>query len=551
MLLTFCLLLRDICLMAFIRIEKKKSGDYIRIVRTVRKEGKHTHQTLYSLGKVQDYTAEQLSRIADKLKQAAGEELPELIRIQDQQLEELGRYNYGFYLVYHRIFSYYALPGVFDKIARKHRLSYNLSNAVLLMLIERLHDPVSKRGNYFNQQDYLGLVEVKLQHLYRSLDYLADHNKYLQQHIFQLHRNLFNQAIDVVFYDVTTFYFESEWEEEGALRQKGFSKDGKIGSTQVVFGLLIDKDKNPIGYQLYKGDTYEGHTFIDQVQRLKKDYQIDKLVLVADRGMLSQASREVVMENGYEFILGERLKSLPKTVKEKMLDLSSYELEWVSSAKDPVVVRYKTFKHGDRTLIVTYSQKRAEKDRKDREERIAKAKQLIKHPSQLKNKARRFYLKQEGQDHYVLDAEKINNTAKYDGFLAITTNTTGLHPTSVLDHYHHLFQIEHSFSTFKSYLETRPMFHWTDKRIEGHICLCYLAYVLLNHLLQRVKKYTITEKQIRKTLSKMQVSHIKQLNEQFYLRSRPADNENIILNSLGIKPLTNLIPEHKIQEYLQ
>ena len=548
--MTLSFILWDICLMAFIRIEKKKSGDYIRIVRTVRKDGKHTHQTLYSLGKVQDYTPAQLSRIADKLKQAAGEELPDLIRIQDQQLEELGRYNYGFYLVYYRVFNHYGLPKLLDKIALKRKLSYSLPNAVLLMLIERLHDPVSKRGNFFNQQDYLGLEEVKLQHLYRSLDYLADNNKYLQQHIFQRHRNLFNQAIDVVFYDVTTFYFESEWEEEGSLRQKGFSKDGKIGSTQVVFGLLIDKDKNPIGYQLYKGDTYEGHTFIEQVERLKQEYQIDKLVLVADRGMLSQASRAVVSENGYEFILGERLKSLPGQVKEKMLDLSGYELEWVSSAEVPVVVRYRVFKEGNRSIIVTYSQKRAEKDRKDREERIAKAEQLIKHPSQLKNKARRFYLKKDGKDHYELDTEKIKNAAKYDGFLAITTNSPDLDAASVLDHYHHLFQIEHSFRTFKSYLETRPMFHWTDKRIEGHICLCYLAYVMLNHLLQRVKKYGISENQIRKTLSKMQVSHIKQLDEQFYLRSKHSDNEKTILNALGINPLTNLIPQHKMSEYL-
>jgi transposase len=537
--------------MAFLRIEKKKSGDYLRIVRSVRIDGKHTHETLYSLGKIQDYTPEQLIRIADKLKQAVGEELPKLIGIQTQQLEELGRYNYGYYLVYNRIFSYYDLPRIFERIGKKHRLSFKLSNAVLLMLIERLHDPVSKLGNYFNQQDYLGIAPVKLQHLYRSLDYLADNQKYLQQHIFQTNRTLFNQTIDVVFYDVTTYYFESEWEQEGALRQKGFSKDGKIGSTQVVFGLLIDKDKNPIGYQLYKGDIYEGHTFIDQVERLKKEYQIDRLILVADRGMLSQASREVVQKNGYEFILGERLKSLPKEVKGKMLDLATYELEWVSAAEEPVVVRYKTFKHEGRTIIVTYGQKRADKDKKERDEKIARAEQLIKHPSQLKNKARRFFLKQDGKDHYVLDTEKINNTAKYDGFLAITTNTANIDPALVLDHYHHLFQVEHAFRTFKSYLETRPMFHWTDKRIEGHICLCYLAYVLLNHLLQRLKKHKITEKQVRKILSHMQVSHIKQLDEQYYLRSKQNPLENTILTALGIKALTNIIPASKIEDYLR
>jgi transposase len=150
-----------------------------------------------------------------------------------------------------------------------------------------------------------------------------------------------------------------------------------------------------------------------------------------------------------------------------------------------------------------------------------------------------------------LDTEKINNTAKYDGFLAITTNTANIDPALVLDHYHHLFQIEHAFSTFKSYLETRPMFHWTDKRIEGHICLCYLAYVLLNHLLQRLKKHKITEKQVRKILSHMQVSHIKQLDEQYYLRSKQDPLENTILTALVIKALTNIIPASKIEDHLR
>lgn len=537
--------------MAFVRIEKKRSGDYIRIVKAIRKDGKATHQTLYSLGKVQDYTPEQLSRIADKLKEACGHELPELIGIKDQQLEELGRYNYGFYLVYYRIFCYYDLDQLLDRITRRHNLSFSLTNAVMLMLLERLHDPVSKLGNYHNQQDYLGIDPVKLEQLYRSLDYLADNQQYIQTHIFQKNRNLFNQSIDVVFYDVTTFYFESEKEQPRALRQKGFSKDGKIGNTQVLFGLMIDKEKNPIGYQLYRGDTFEGHTFTDALAKLKVTYQIDQMIIVADRGMLSQANREAVTENGYEFILGERLKSLPDQVKEKLLDLSKYELEWVSSAEQSVVVRYRIFKYHERAIIATYSQKRAQKDKIDREEKIARAQQLLKHPSQLKNKARRFYLKNDGNDHYVLDQDKISRAAKYDGFLAITTNTVKVKAEQVLDHYHHLFQIEHSIRTFKSYLETRPMFHWTDRRIEGHICLCYLAYVLLNHLVKRLKKHNITENQIRKILSRMQVSHIKQLDEQYYLKSSQQDQENTILKSLNISPLTNLTPVSKIADYLK
>ena len=143
----------------------------------------------------------------------------------------------------------------------------------------------------------------------------------IQQQIFTTGRNLFNQKLDVVFYDVTTFYFESEVEKEGELRQMGFGKDGKIGNTQILFCMMIDRDKNPIGYRIFKGDTYEGHTFEKALEDLTKQYQIDKIIVVADRGMLSKNNLQITTDKGYEFIIGERLKTLPKAIQNPLLDL--------------------------------------------------------------------------------------------------------------------------------------------------------------------------------------------------------------------------------------
>jgi transposase len=123
------------------------------------------------------------------------------------------------------------------------------------MILERLNDPVSKRSNHQNQKDYIFIEEMDLplHPLYRSLDYLEDNSEKVRNYIYSKGRNLFNSRLDLVFYEVTTFYFESSKEEEGSIRQKGFSKDGKIGKTQVVFGLLIDNDKHPLDYYLYEG----------------------------------------------------------------------------------------------------------------------------------------------------------------------------------------------------------------------------------------------------------------------------------------------------------
>ena len=252
--------------MAFLRVENKKSGSYIRIVESYRDTDGHSrHRILYNLGKVSDYTPEQLQRIGSRLYELGGGDLKDLLGITTR---EKARLNYGFYQVYAEALAHYGLPRIFNRISNKHKLQFDFQNAALLMILERLQDPCSKRSTYFNQSEYLGIKPVGLQHLYRTLDKLADYNQLIQKQIFQTGRDLFNQRLDVVFYDVTTLYFDSDVEVEKELRQKGFSKDGKVGKTQILFCMLIDQDKQPIGYKVFKGDTFEGHTFEHAIKGL-------------------------------------------------------------------------------------------------------------------------------------------------------------------------------------------------------------------------------------------------------------------------------------------
>jgi transposase len=535
-------ILRYFCGMPFLRVEKKKSGTYIRILESYRNDdGKSTHRILHSLGKVEDYTPEQLRSLGIKLYQLGGGEVKNLLK---GDVQELGRYNYGYQMIYSRALKHYGLHDVFRRIARKAKLSFDLPNALMLMLLERLQEPCSKRASFFNQNEYLNLPKIELHHLYRTLDKLDANSQLIQQHIYQTGRDLFNSKLDVVFYDVTTFYFESDVETEGDLRQKGFGKDGKIGRTQILFSMLIDKDKNPIGYRVYKGNTYEGDTFEQALNDLKISYDIEKVIVVADRGMLSKKNVTIIDQMGYEFILGERLKTLPKEVKHSLIDLSKYTSEWIYNdhTGETVTIKYTTLEYGDKTIICTYSSKRAKKDEAERLAKVEKAKSLLNNVSALKTKQRRYFIKQTTKDKYVLDQAKIDDAAAYDGFLAIATNTT-LSATTILENYKQLFKIEHSFRTFKSHLETRPMFHWTDARIKGHICLCYIAFCLQNYVLQKVNKtqIKITESSLRKTLDKMQISLIQTEKDQLFMKSAPTELEPKILHGMGLKPLLPLV----------
>lgn len=535
--------------MAFLRIEKKKSGSYLRIVKTFRNNGKVLHKTLFNLGKKEDYTNDQLQNIGKKLYELGGGKLADLLC---DNICELGRFNFGYFQLYSKILKYYGIDKILKKIQKKNNLEINLVNAVLLMLLERLQSPASKRQNYLNQTEYLGIDNIELHQLYRTLDYLADNQQAIQDTIFFTGRDLFNHSLDIVFYDVTTFYFDTARESE--LLAKGFGKDGKHGKSQIVFGLLIDKDKNPIGYNIYKGDFYEGHTFEDAVKKLKQRYRIDNVIIVADRGMMNRNNLNFVTENkGYEFIVGERLKNLPQTTQEYLTNRDNYKASWIyNSDNEEIKIEYTTIEYQGRKIICTYSEKRAKKDSFERQERISKGKILMENPSLLDKKAHRFYLTKDKQDKLSLNEDKIKSDAKFDGFIAIATNNKDLTETKILEHYKHLYQIEHTFRSFKSHLETRPMFHWTDKRIEGHISLCYIAYTLNIYVINTLNRHNIkmSENDVRKTLSKMQVSLVQQGENELYLRSTTTKNIENLIKVFNLNKLPDITPKSNIINYL-
>ena len=542
--------------MSFLKIEKKSSGTYLRIAESFRENGKVRHRLLYSLGKVEDYTPEQLRSIGLKLYQAGGGDIKDIL---EGTIEEIDRFNFGFVQVFTQGLKHFGLDNFFRRIASKHKLSFNFHDACLLMLLERLNEPCSKRQNYVHQVEYIGLEPIYLQHLYRTLDRLAECSDKIQSHIYQSGRDLFNTELDVVFYDVTTLYFESQRpsdEENRTLRRKGFSKDGKIGDTQILFSLLIDKNKNPIGYEIFEGSSFEGHTFAQAVERLKKKYNIKKLIVVADRGMLNKDNMEVVVNADYEYIIGEKLRKLPDNLKDYFTDLKNYTRSFeIPDKEDPkkmLTIRYCTAQYNGRKIIGTFSSKRAQKDKYDRESRLQTAEKLLQKPELIDKKAAQFFLKKQSKNKYELDQQKIKNNERFDGFLAIATNATDITEQQAIDQYRQLYKIEQAFRVFKDYLQIRPMFHWTDKRIKGHICLCYIAYTLLNWLHKQLesKQIKLSENDLRHMLSHMQVSLIKHNDKKILLRSAIQNFEQKIIAALGIKPLPALIPFDKIEQYL-
>jgi transposase len=536
--------------MAFIRKEQKKSGTYLRFVESYRdEEGKSRHRTLFNLGKAEDHTPESLKKMGEVLYELGGGKAEEL---QNKQLKETARYYYGFPMVVGKLLKEYALDTFFKRRSKVSGIGYNLSDSVCLLICERLHDPASKRSNYINQNDYLGLAKIELHQIYRTLDQLYECQEPLKHMIYQKGRNLFNQQLDVVFYDVTTFYFESD--KEDGFREKGFGKDGKIGNTIIVFGMLIDQNKQPVGYEVYHGKQYEGYTFSDAVKTLKEKYQIGKVICVADSGMMSQENLLETQDVGYEYIIGERLKNISQAKQDEILDLEKYQTIRIvdQGSQEEIDVKYYITDYKGKKLITTFSSKRSARDKAQREEKIEKARRFLQNPEQLEKKAKVHFLKKQGENTYIIDQEKINRSARFDGFLSVATNNNDLSVPQILDAYKQLYKIEQSFRSFKTFLETRPMYHWTKKRILGHLALCYISFTLLNHLELRLKqkKTPLTENQIRKALIKMQVSLIRQGQKEYYLTSNTTVDAEKILKALRIRTLPYLITKEAIANHI-
>ncbi len=341
-----------------------------------------------------------------------------------------------------------------------------------LLAIARVCQPKSKAATV----DYLKRCfheDVKLHQIYRYMDKLYNTQQELIQRISVEHtRGILGGRIGIVFYDVTTLYFETA--REDVLRHPGFSKDGKTAESQIVLGLLVSRDGYPLSYNIFNGSQYEGRTFIPIVDDFVQRFALTDFIVVADAGLLSRKNIKLLKAAGYKFILGGRIKSETAKVRQWVLSLE----------KDPKKL-YETAINGNERVIISYSEQRAAKDRHNRErgiERLRKAYAAGKITKQnINQRGYNKFLIVENNVAVSINEEMIKEDANWDGLKSYVTNTD-LPAAEVIDQYRGLWVVERAFRITKGTLEARPIFHFTERRIEAHICICFVAYKLYKEL---------------------------------------------------------------------
>lgn len=358
------------------------------------------------------------------------------------------------------------------------------------LVLTRLANPGSKLKTIDYLSRYQG-VHFSIDKIYRFLDNLCyRHNKKIDKDndqpdikeqveriTFEYTKSVLGGKIDVVFYDMTTLYFETE--EEDDLRKTGFSKDGKHQNPQIFLGLLVGMGGNAIGYEIFEGNIFEGNTFIPLLKRMEQRFDLNRPTVIADAGLLSRKNIQALEEDGYEYILGARPKNESDQIKQQILDL---ELEDNQIA---VIQRNQTTR-----LIISKTEKRAKKDFQNRKrglERLTKrvnSGKLTK--SSINNKGYNKYLKLEGEISITIDLQKFENDQVWDGIKGYVTNTQ-LDADVVIANYKNLWHIERAFRMSKTDLRVRPIYHRLLNRIEAHITICFTAYTIMIEMERRLK----------------------------------------------------------------
>jgi len=522
---------------------KAKPIYYLQIVESYREKDKTRHRVLANLGREKELLATgALDNLMEKLS-IISKQYFLLSKSEESIIDAL---IYGPMLVVNFLWKHLQMQSLLEDLQKQYKIEFNLELAVKLMISNRLINPLSKLAIDKWKEKIYGenFDQVELQHLYRSLDILADHKDMVEKSFFEKTRSLFKSSVSVVFYDLTTIYFESQ--QADALRKYGYSKDNKTDCVQVVIGLVINQDGLPISYHLFPGNTYEGKTVVPVLNKLRKDFLLEKIIFVGDKGILGEEIMKELSSEGYEYIIAAKLSKVSDQYHQEILDREKYTSIDANISTHQIIV-------DDQRLVLGYSQKRAERDKKQRElllERLKKKLEKSSKPKSVTKSAYNSYLTMEGKSRMVIDQQKVDEKEKWDGFFGFYTNNQSMSNKDIVLTYQMLWQIENSFRVLKSTLDLRPVYHWTGKRIQGHIMICFLSLYMLRAIefrSNRQEKLNLSTDEIFYHLDKIRVVTINAFKKRVVMRTEITDENNLILRTLGIKIPPAVLEENVVE----
>ncbi|WP_085537310.1 IS1634 family transposase [Massilibacteroides vaginae] len=460
----------------YVRTKKNHSGS-ISVVVVSKSSGKYKEVKRFGVADSRE-GVELLCDTAQKwIKTYAGQQELDFDDNKGRELEETERVINnmdavlinGTQLLLDRIYDDVGFNRIPDKILRH-------------LVIARVSYPASKLATTEYLKSYYD-EDIDLNNIYRYMDKLYNTQQELVQQISVEHTcKIWGGKIGLMFYDVTTLYFETAKTDD--LREPGFSKDGKTAESQVVLGLLVSEGGYPLSYSLFNGSQYEDYTMIPMIDDFKERFSLGKdFIVVADSGLMNRTNVDLLRKAGYKYVIGARIKSEGSDVKKWILG---------QNKEDNHYPEYK--RSNSERLILSYSQARAKKDAYNRERGIVRLRKAYKSGKLTKQQVNRRgynkFLEISKDVEVAISQQKIAEDSKWDGLKGYITNTN-LNAEKVIAEYNGLWVVERAFRVSKGSLEMRPMFHFTEHRIEAHVCICFVAYKVYKELERIIKEKNI------------------------------------------------------------
>ena len=492
----------------YFRVKRTGAYGYLQIVESFREKG-HVHQRVLST--VGRLDVLQASGQLDALMRSGLRFCQKLAVIDAHaagQTEPVQVQRVGPDLVFGRLWEKLQLDKILQRTLQGRRYEFDVERAIYLTVIHRLFASGSDRAAERWRQDYRlpGTETLDLHHLYHAMAFLGEPLKEqsatailktprctkdcIEEELFEQRRDLFS-AIDLVFFDTTSIYFEGEGGQE--IGQYGKSKDHRPDLKQMVVGLALDLHGWPLCCELWPGNTADVTTLLPVVNRLRQKFRVRRVSIVADRGMIS-ASTIATLESkelDCDYILGARMRSVKEISERVLADRGRYQeiTPERKTSKDPSPLKVKEVTIEDRRYVVCLNEEQRRKDAADRQAIVEHLREQLKRGDKdlIGNKGYRKYLRVTRGEHFTVDEEKIKQEARYDGQWVLQTNLAD-EPKLIALAYKELWMVEDMFRTMKSILETRPIYHKRDETIRGHVFCSFLALLLRRELEQRLEQ---------------------------------------------------------------
>ncbi|MBP2070704.1 IS1634 family transposase [Thermoanaerobacterium butyriciformans] len=446
----------------------------------------------------------------------------------------VNRKNFG-YAAFSKIYHELEIDKFLKNRQRHSKEEFDANAIMKLLVFSRLLYPASKKKTYENKDIFFEKFDFSLDDVYRCLTFFNKHSDALQLWIHERIKSLYDRNTDLVYYDVTNYYFEIDEQDE--LRKKGVSKEHRPDPI-VQMGLFMDTNGIPITYKLFPGNVPDKTTLIPALSRIQREYSLGRIIIVADRGLTTGDNIWYILSAKNGYVLSYSIRSADKDFQDYVLDESGYINKGngfkIKSRLYPREIQVtatngkKIKKVVDEKQVIFYSPEYAAKARMDRAASIAKAMDLIKNPGKynrsisygaakyVKNlvfDANTGEISESVRQHLDFNEEKLREEEKFDGYYAIVTSEYKETPEKIIDMYRGLWKIEESFKVTKSDFESRPVYLSLKEHIDAHFLICFIALVIVRVLEYRLKgKYSVTE--ILESLGKACCSYIK---ENYYL----------------------------------